>query len=210
MKKIFIPAKSKFKINYNLLEKLPKNIAIAYSIQYENQAKIIKQHLSKTHNITNFFQVLGCSKPVFNKNCQAILFIGDGKFHALNLGLVTNLSIYIIERDKIIKIPKSDIIQLKQKTKSSYINFLNSDRIGILISIKPGQQNLKKAISIKNKLKGKKSYLFIANNLNISEFENFPNIQSWINTACPRMDMNSNKIVNSDILIDFFKNSKKN
>ena len=52
-----------------------------------------------------------------------------------------------------------------------------------------------KSLELKKKL-DKKSYLFIADNINSSEFENFPDIQSWVNTSCPRMDMNDNRIIN--------------
>jgi len=202
MKTLFIPAKSKLNFNPDLPANLPKNIAIAYSIQYENQAKQIKQKLSKTYNITNFIQVLGCSppsggsRPIFSKNTQAILLISNGRFHAINLALETNLPIYILEENKITLISEQEIKKLKQIKKSSYVNFLNSDKVGILISTKPGQENLKKAISLKKQIKNKKSYLFIANNINVLEFDNFPDIQGWVNTACPRLDMNSNKIVN--------------
>jgi len=86
---------------------------------------------------------------------------------------------------------------LEKKQKASYVRFLNANKIGILISTKPGQENLKKALEFKKKQKLKKSYLFIANNIDGAEFENFPQIQSWVNTACPRLDMNSN-VVNLD------------
>ena len=67
------------------------------------------------------------------------------------------------------------------------MKYLNADKVGILISTKPGQQNLKKAIEFKKHLKNKTSYLFIANNINPNEFENF-GILSWVNTACPKLD----------------------
>jgi len=196
MKTLFIPAKSKLNYNINLPKNLPKNMAIAYSIQYEELAKIITQKLSKNHTIYNIGQVLGCSKPIFPKSTQAILLISNGKFHAINLALWTGFPIYIIEENKITLISEQEIERLRQNKKAAYVNFLNSNKIGILISLKPGQHNLKKAISMKKQLTKKKSYLFIANNINVSEFENFPDIQSWVNTSCLRMDMNSNKIVN--------------
>ena len=203
MKTIFIPAKSKVNYDIDLPKNLPKQIALAYSIQYEDLAKKIKEKLSKNHAVYNIGQVLGCSKPKFSKT-QAILLISDGRFHAINLALTTNLPIYILDKGKIHLIPKEETENLKNMKKASYVNFLNSNKAGILISTKPGQENLKKAIEIKNKLKikykDKKSYLFISNNININEFENFSDIQSWINTACPRLDMNSNKIVNADKL----------
>ena len=74
------------------------------------------------------------------------------------------------------------------------MNFLNADKAGILVSTKPGQENLKEAIEFKKKTK-KKTYIFICNNINTSEFENF-GLKAWVNTACPRLDMNDYRIVN--------------
>ncbi|MBU2104542.1 MAG: 2-(3-amino-3-carboxypropyl)histidine synthase subunit, partial [Nanoarchaeota archaeon] len=85
MKTLFIPAKSKSEVDKSKIKeiskKLPRNIAIVYSVQYEKQAKEISEILSRDHIITQFKQVLGCSSPKFQKT-QAVLLIGDGKFHA--------------------------------------------------------------------------------------------------------------------------------
>jgi diphthamide biosynthesis enzyme Dph1/Dph2-like protein len=199
MKTLFIPALSKIKINLEdineLSRKIPKDISIAYSIQYKKQAVQIKQILEKNHNIDSLIQVLGCSKLNLSKSTKAILLISDGKFHAVSLALETNLPVYLYNMNKLMKISDKEIKKLQQKRKASYINYLNSDFAGILVSIKPGQQNLKKAIELKKYLP-KKSYLFLSNNINTAEFENFPQIQSWINTACPRLNFDSNKIIN--------------
>lgn len=196
MKSLFIPANSKLKISQTEISKLnlPKNIALFYSIQYKNQAQQIRNILSQNHDITAFAQVLGCSKPKIPKQTQTILLITDGKFHALSLASETDMPVYIYNKT-LTKIPEKEIQQLRQKQKASYINYLNSDKVGILVSTKPGQQNLGRAIQFKNKSK-KKSYLFIANNINTVEFENFPDIQSWVNTACPRLSFDSGRIVN--------------
>ncbi|MBA7675377.1 hypothetical protein ES703_83610 [subsurface metagenome] len=216
MKTLFIPAKIKSKANkpkiLEISKKLPKNIAIAYSIQYKDIAFEIKNilssgsqrrangkftSLSKTHKITKLVQVLGCSKPSFPKNTQAILLISSGKFHAIPLTLEAKLPIYILEHNVLRKISKQDIESFKKRQKASYLKFLNADEIGILVSTKPGQQNLKKALELKKKIKNKKSYLFISNNIDINEFENF-RLNCWVNTACPRLDMESNSIINMD------------
>jgi len=200
MKTLFIPAKSKFKINksriFEISKKLPINIAITYSIQYKEQAKEIKSLLSKSYKINSFTQVLGCSKPNLQKNTQAILLIGNGRFHAISLAFESKLPIYILEDNQLTKISQKQIEILEKKQKASYVKFLNADKVGILISTKPGQQRLSQAIDIKKKLK-KQSYLFICNNINTSEFENF-GLDSWVNTACPRIDMDDNKVVNVD------------
>lgn len=199
MKTLFIPAKRKSKINKSKIleisKKLPKNIALAYSVQYQDQAKEIKQLLQSNHKITQLTQVLGCSKPNFPKITQAILLITDGKFHAISLAFETKILTYILEKDKLTKISKENVEKLEKKQKASYVKFLNADQVGILISTKPGQQNLKKASDFKKKLKNKKSYLFLSNNINTNEFENF-GLKSWVNTACPRLDMSDTSIIN--------------
>lgn len=226
MKTLFIPAKIKLKIDKSKIleisKQLPKNIAIVYSIQYKGLAFGLNAIIRKNHNITKFIQVLGCSKPSFPKATQAILLIGDGRFHALSLGFETKFPIYILNNNKLEQISQKDVQILENRQKTAYLKFLNANEIGILVSTKPGQENLKKAIELRKKLNtykseisgatksktvpahrknepdfagNKKSYLFITNNIDVSEFENF-GLNSWVNTACPRIDMNDNSVIN--------------
>ena len=193
MRTLFIPAKSRLKINKSKIleisKKLPKNIVIAYSIQYKKIAEEVREILSKNHNILKFTQVLGCSKPQFPKNTQFILLISEGKFHAISLAIETHIPIYIFNNNNFDQISKQEIQNFEKRQKASYVKFLNANKIGILVSTKPGQENIKKALEFKKQTK-KKSYLFLGNEINHLEFENFPQIQSWVNTACPRLDMN--------------------
>ncbi len=200
MKTLYIPAKVKANINKDKIKslsvKLPKNIAIAYSIQFKDIASEIKSSIS--NNVTQITQVLGCSKPSFPKNTQAILLIGSGRFHALALALKSELPIYILEKDQLSLISEKEIDSFQKRKKAAYLKFLNADEVGILVSTKPGQEKLKQAINISNKIKDKKSYLFISNNVNPSEFENF-GLESWVNTACPRLDMDAHTINIEDL-----------
>ncbi len=201
MKTIFIPAKVVSEVNEEKIKSLslPKNIAIAYSIQYKDIAEKIREILYKKNNITEIIQVLGCSKPNFSKNTEAVLLIGSGEFHAVSLAYESKLPIYILEQERLRKISKEEISAFEKKKKASYLKFLNSDNAGILVSTKPGQENLKRAIALKNKLKNKKSYLFISNEADTGQFENFNDIKAWINTACPRLDFDSSVINISDL-----------
>jgi 2-(3-amino-3-carboxypropyl)histidine synthase len=204
MKTLFIPAKSTLQITESelkdLSKKLPKNLAIAYSIQYKELAETIKKNLSKKHKITSLTQVLGCSKPKFPKNTKTILLISDGKFHAVSLAYETKISVYLFSMGNLEKISKEEINNLEKKQKGAYLKYLHAEKVGILISTKPGQENLKKALTFSKKLKKKTPYLFISNNIDTNEFENFQ-IDSWINTSCPRMDMNLGPIINIDKII---------
>ena len=206
MKTLFIPAKINPEINEKKISelKLPINIAIAYSIQYKEVSEKIKQILSKKHKITSLIQVLGCSSPKFPKETEAILLLSSGKFHAVSLAFETGIPVYILESNNLKKISKEEIDLLNKKKMASYMRFLNAEKIGILISTKPGQENLKRAISLK--FKNKKSYLFLSNNIDIREFENF-GINSWVNTACPRLDFDSSVINLRNLNLSKSKNS---
>jgi len=192
---IFIPAKSKASLNKSkikeLSKKLPKDLVIAYTVQYQELAFEIRKILVN-HNILKIIQVLGCSQPKLPKNTKAVLLIGSGRFHAVSLAYEAKLPIYILEKNQLTKISEKDIELYEKKNKASYLKFLNSKDLGILISTKPGQENLQRALNLKKKLK-KNSYLFLSNAINISEFENF-GLGCWVNTACPRLDMDSSVI----------------
>ena len=202
MKTLFIPAKSRAKLDKkkinSLSKKLPKNLIIAYSIQFKELAIELKEIISKDHNILNITQVLGCSKIKVPKNLDAILLISSGKFHAISLAIETKKKVFIFEDNSLTEISQKEIKNFEGKQKASYLKFLHEDKIGVLISTKPGQQRLERALNFKPS--NKKAYYFISNNLNVGEFENF-GLKSWVNTACPRMDMNSSNIINIDKII---------
>ena len=197
MKVLYIESKQKnldIKLSKTEIKKLPKKLFLAYSIQYKDLAILYRKQLEKNKiKITKFQQVLGCSKV--NTNLP-ILLIGTGRFHAQNL-MVQAPEIFVLEGNKIIKIPQTEINRLRAKKKTALIKFLRADSIGILVTTKPGQENLKQAIRLKKKLEkqGKNPHIFMSNNIDINQFENF-NIDSWINTACAGLAMDSPDIIN--------------
>ncbi len=199
MKVLFIPSKQKNlknKINLTEIKKLPKKLFLAYSIQYKDIAIEIRKQLEKNKiKVEKFQQVLGCSN-IYNRNKLPVLLIGTGEFHAINLYLQAS-SVFIFEGNKIRKIPESDIKTLAAHRKAALMKFLAADKIGILVSTKPGQEGLKAAETLKNKLekKQKQAYIFISNNIDINQFENFQ-IDSWVNTSCPGLSFDNPSIIN--------------
>ena len=203
MKTIFIGAKIKKEPGYDKLkslinEKIPeKNISICYSNQFADVAKKLSEILIK--NVVHKAQVLGCSNPKFPSEVEAILIIGQGKFHSVSLAYESKLPTYILEDETITKVLEKDVEKMEKKEKAMYLKYLNSKKIGILVTNKPGQERLKSAIDFYRNLKNKKGYIFIANDLNVSEFENFQ-IDCWVNTACPRMDLTDGELLNLEKL----------
>jgi len=198
IKILYIEAKQKNlpdKILKSELKKLPKTLLLAYSLQYKDIASSIKKQLEKNKiKVLRLQQVLGCSN-INNKNKIPVLLIGSGEFHAINLFLQAP-EVYILENNKIRKIPKNDIDRLKAYRKTALLKFLNAEKVGILVSTKPGQENLKQAVELKKKLeKTKQPFIFLSNNIDISQLENF-NIDSWVNTGCSGLAINNPNIIN--------------
>jgi 2-(3-amino-3-carboxypropyl)histidine synthase len=199
MKLLYIESKQKnlsIKLSKNEIKKLPKKLFLVYSIQYKDLAISYRKELEKNKiKIEKFQQVLGCS-ILSNKNNLPILLIGTGRFHAQNLYLQAP-EVFVLEGNKISKITKKEIDTLKTKKKTALMKFLGADTIGILVSTKPGQENLNNALELKKKLEKekKKPYIFISNDLDLSQFENF-NIDSWVNTACSGLAMDNPNIIN--------------
>jgi len=189
MKILHIPATLELDLNEIKNIKLQGNIGLVTTIQYSHYLKDINK-IIKNSIIAG--PILGCdisaAKKILNK-IDLFLFIGTGKFHPIKLASELNKPVYIFnpETNQLYSITEKEINEFKSRKKGFYIKYLNAEKVGILISIKPGQYNLNKALQFKKKSK-KQSYLFLFNTLNPSELENFPKIQSWVNTACPRIE----------------------
>jgi len=193
MKKLLINAESEIDIEPVLRKAIKeansKNIAIATTIQHLKRAKQIRHPYIKSVS-----QIIGCNTGKKPK-AEKIIYLGSGEFHPIELAIQTEKEIIIANpyNNSISKITKHQINLEKVKIKGKLLKFHSAEKIGILVSTKPGQYNMKRAREIKNKLE-KPSYIFLFNTLKKEELENFPQIDIWINTACPRIE--SNKIIN--------------
>lgn len=214
MKILYIETRSKTKpeeyfIDENFIKRLPKQIFLAYSIQFKGQAETMKKALEKQGiRVIGFRQVLGCTKLRVVPPCT-ILLIGQGRFHAFNLAVQNpKHPLIIYSNGSSLAIGKRELDELRKKKQTSLSIFLSSKEIGILVSTKPGQENLKKAellaSKIEKKYPQKKAYIFISNNISMRELENFK-IKSWINTACPGIASDNPRIANADDISEFLQ-----
>lgn len=210
MKTLFIPAKAN--INLDFLKKVKGKVGLVTTIQHLHQLKDAQKLI---RNSVIGGQVIGCnvSNAIKIKDkVDSFLFIGSGKFHPLEIALKTNKPVYIANPSSktIERLPVKKIEEYKKRRKGAYLKFLAANKIGILISIKPGQytlgrystlnEKLKKAFVLQKKLK-KESYIFLFDTLTENDLENFPDIECWVNTACPRL--NFKKVINLEELKEF-------
>jgi len=191
-----------------IADKLPSEMVLIYSIQYKQFARQIADllrkkgkdiEMPKIDNTPYIGQVLGCSKLNTDRD---VLLIGSGRFHAINIAASSEREVWVLDNENLSKISKEEVDKLMKRKKMLINKFLHADSVGIIVSSKYGQEKMKLAEEIKREIgkKNKKASIFLADNINLQELENFKR-DIWVNTACPGLFLDSDKIVNyEDIL----------
>ncbi len=196
MKTIFIDAK--YKINslddISPIKIKEKRIGIVGTIQTVHLLKQMREYLSsRGHEVQIAGQVVGCNvSKALSLKVDAYLFVGSGMFHPLELLDKTSVEKYYQFNPiygNFSKIKKEDIIKLQKKKLTKIAKFHSTKRIGIIVTTKPGQENLKGAMEFAKK-SNKEVYLFLDNLIDVSKLEDFSDIKYWVNTACPRLEEN--------------------
>ncbi len=209
MKVLFVQAKADKDISEALsknIKHIPENkIGLISTVQFTAQLENIKKTLEDNNKIAVIGkpsgsavlegQILGCdvssATNVMNE-VDCFLYIGTGNFHPFGLLARTEKPIYVLDpfTEKLREITKEEKQKLWKKQILRLEQFKACRTIGMLISTKLGQCELQSnPEELKEKLEkqGKKVYLFICDNITNSELLNFPRIEGWINTACPRL-----------------------
>jgi 2-(3-amino-3-carboxypropyl)histidine synthase len=213
MKILFIDVKyiGEIKLNQDAIKELGKykKIALYTTTQFNHKIKGIIEQLnnvgikvisSQPERTSSKFQILGCD--VYQKNLKlkeqpgAFLYIGDGRFHPNALLFSENnldnqnpkpVLIYNPIENKLTTLNKSDVEKTLKRKKANFARFHASESIGVLVTTKPGQSHPNYTKKLEKKYKNKKFHTFIADSISFNEMENFPFIQCWVNTACPRI-----------------------
>jgi len=192
-------------IDPNFIRTLPKEVFLTYILQFQGQAQVMKKALEKAGiKVQGFEQVLGCSKL---KTDYPIILIGNGRFHAINLAVQNKKHpIIIYSNGSSIAVSKRETEELEKRKQGALSKFFVSTNIGILVSTKPGQQHIGTATNLSSKIAKKypekNVFLFVTNNINTHEFQNFK-IGAWINTACPGLALDSTSLLNSEDILPF-------
>lgn len=199
-----------------LKKKKYKKIGLYASAQFLKHLDHIKKQLkddkitavtSKPDRAHAGGQLLGCDayenslklKKNEEKDLDCYLYVGDGRFHPLALIIaqkdkdlkeIKEVVCYDPLQKKMSIISFEDVKPTLKKYKAALMRFLSSRNIGVIISIKPGQEQFKASMELKKRYPAKKVYYFVDDNISFGQLENFPFIDEWVNTACPRIGFN--------------------
>jgi 2-(3-amino-3-carboxypropyl)histidine synthase len=186
-----------------LLSKYHK-IGLATTVQHLDtlkQAKTILAEAGKTVIIGNCGkinypgQVIGCNysnvKSIADK-VEAFLFVGGGIFHALGIALSTSKPTFVADPYDNRAFSINDQTQKTLKQRWTCVQeAMNAKTFGVLIGSKLGQKHLDQSLIAKELAEkhGKTAFLLVVKEIVPETLLEFPSIDAYINTACPRISL---------------------
>ncbi|MFA5363769.1 MAG: diphthamide biosynthesis enzyme Dph2 [Candidatus Bathyarchaeia archaeon] len=185
------------------LESLNK-IGLVTTIQHVHQldeAKTLLESAGKTvfvgdaGHVKYAGQLLGCdfsNATSVSDDVDAFIFVGGGRFHAIGLALATGKPTIIADPYEQLAYPVHE--QVRRVTMQRWANISEAKKaksFGVLVSLKSGQMKLNEAIGIKQKLvaHGFTATLLALKEVSPTALIQFPSIDAFVNTACPRLSL---------------------
>jgi len=142
-------------------------------------------------------QVTGCDYSnaiAVAKGVDAFLFVGGGRFHAIGIALATSKPTVVADpyERRAYSVDNEVDKVLKQRWASIH-EAEKAQSFGVLIGLKGGQKRVDEALEVKEKLekKGKKVTLLAMREVTPEALIQFPSLDAFINTACPRIALDN-------------------
>ena len=194
-----------------------KAIGLTTTVQHAHQVEEVKEKLIK-QGVSVIVgrgigktpldaQILGCSYMTainIMDQVEAFLYIGGGKFHPSGIVMSTGKPVIIANpyNGEVSNIKEEDLMGIAKRRMAAVTMARNSNRFGILVSSKPGQSNLDKAIDIQKMLKeqGKKAVLIYVDEIRAEHINNYSEPEILVNTACPRISIDGIKGIDRPML----------
>jgi 2-(3-amino-3-carboxypropyl)histidine synthase len=142
-------------------------------------------------------QVSGCDysnvRSIAN-DVEVFLFIGGGRFHALGVALSTSKPTIIADpyEKRAYSIDEEAQKILKQRW-ACIEEARRATTFGVLVGLKLGQKHLDDALKIKEMVEknGKTAFLFAIREILPEALMEFPTVDAYVNTACPRISLDA-------------------
>jgi len=206
---IYVEARVKISVKEAVKKAIPllkqwEKIGLVTTVQHAHTLNEAKEALLKARKTVAIGdagqekyagQVTGCdysNAKSISKQVDAFLFLGGGRFHAMGVALATAKPTIIADPYEKRAYPVHDEVQriLKQRW-ASISEAKKAERFGVLIGLKSGQKRVEEAVEAKEKLEksDKKATLLALREVTPEALMQFPHIEAFVNTACPRVSL---------------------
>ena len=206
---IYVEARATIKVDDAVEKALPMleewhRIGLATTIQHVQTLDNVKEillHAEKTVIIgdagrVNYpGQVIGCdysNAKSIAKDVEAFLFVGGGRFHALGVALSTSKPTIVADPyEKRAYSLDEEVRKILKQRWASIEEAKKAKNFAVLVGLKLGQKRLEEALSIKERLgkSGKTVHLLAVRNIIPETLMNFPTVDAYVNTTCPRISL---------------------
>jgi len=208
IKILYVEAKSNLDIGKVVEKSLPflkeyRNIGLVATVQHVHKLEEAKKILEKNGKkvfigsasglVKYDGQVLGCDCSTAEKikdKVEVFLYIGGGIFHPLGVFYTTKKPVIIVDpyTEKILNVKEIGEKFLKRRN-TIITKFSQAKNVGVLVGLKFGQSNPQLAEKICKKLRreGRNPVLICLREIIPENLDNFPQVEAFVNTACPRV-----------------------
>ncbi len=206
---IYIEAKAEASVKEAVNKALPhlkdwESLGIATTVQHVDMLSEARELLIKSGKsvavgdagkLKYAGQVTGCdysNAKAVSKDVEAFLFIGGGRFHAIGLALAAVKPVVVADpyEKRAYAIDNEVQTIMKQRWATIY-EAKKAENFGVLIGLKSGQEKFDEALQINEKLKKreKKATLLALREITPEALMQFPTVEAFVNTACPRVSL---------------------
>ncbi|HKZ93333.1 MAG TPA: diphthamide biosynthesis enzyme Dph2 [Candidatus Bathyarchaeia archaeon] len=206
---VYIETKATLRLETAVKKALPllkawKRIGLVTTVQHVDQLDEAERMLLKAGKsvavgdagrLKYAGQVIGCdysNADAVAEDVDCFLFAGGGRFHAIGVALATSKPVVVADpyEERAYSVD-SEAERIRKQRWASIRAAVHGERVGILVGLKSGQRRLEKALQISNRLKkaGKKSYLLAIREVTPESLREFPTLDAYVNTACPRISL---------------------
>jgi 2-(3-amino-3-carboxypropyl)histidine synthase len=207
-----IPVRRKVKISFpkEMLETLPDSVSLFTTAQYIDRLDDMKQQLEDAGKTVEIYrarhtaapgQILGCSIQTWPE-VDAFVYVGEGEFHPRALLFKNPQPTFRYDplREAWDNFSHEEINKIMKQHKGAMLTFYHSKTIGVLGTTKSGQKDMQAITKLRKEHPKKDFIYFLANTLDWQGLDDFPFVEMWINTGCPRIGLDDYNKVTKPIL----------
>lgn len=206
---IYIEAEAKLSLGATLRKALPlikswKRIGLVTTIQHVKhlgEARKVLLAAGKSvavgdvGKVSYAGQVIGCdlsNARAVAKDVDGFICISGGRFHAIGVALASSKPTVAADPYEVRAYSvEDDADRIRKQRWASIQETADAQRFGVLIGLKSGQRRFEKALKIRRRLQeaAKKTTLLAVREISPESLLQYPSIDAYVNTACPRLSL---------------------
>jgi len=138
-------------------------------------------------------EILGCTSPKINDECDVIIYLADGRFHLESI-MISNPNIPAYKYDPYAKVFSREEYHfntMKNVRKQSIDRAKEAKKVGLILGTLGRQGNLGVLNRLETTLKnsGKEYIIVLLSEIFPWKLDLFTDVDAWIQIACPRLSI---------------------